>query len=67
MADSNETTAYGFKIEFKNILASFFKKRKAGAGVELEADKPNKEQRAALDFECYKTHTKTESDEKIEG
>lgn len=54
MAESNETTAYGFKI-----LLRLFKKKKA-ADKELDADTPNSESNATLDFECYKTHSTTE-------
>ncbi len=60
MAESNETTAYGFKILFR-----LFRKKKA-ADKELEADTPNSESNATIDFECYKTHSTMEhSDKKI--
>lgn len=60
MADSNETTAYGFKILFKRTKT----KRDAAAGPELEADTPNLESNATLDFECYKSHITKKHDDK---
>ena len=60
MADSNETTAYGFKILFRIF------KRKPAADAELKAGENDSESNATLDFECYKTHTNEEhSDKKI--
>ncbi len=63
MADSNETTAYGFKILFRIFRR---KKNEEAAASELNAETPNTESNATLDFECYKTHsTEEHSDKKI--
>ena len=56
MANSNETTAYGFRIQFKTTR----KKKNAEAGSEQEAVDEDAKGHAILDFECYKTHSTTE-------